>query len=335
MRAAADIEKRVHGDNAEWRRFVLTFLAVFGGGLAVIYVALVVIDPYDTGRFPTFMPPGIPDEHQDVNSASRGRNPAFNAAIFGNSHGQLLSPQRLSAATGLRFVQMTSPGSGPREHMTFMRYFIAHHPDLKAIVLAVDRRWCTHDPALPALFHFSPWLYEGDGAYLLHILSSRAIVAARRRVMMALGRLPAYDPAGYWDYETGRPWTFHPPHGDEPPRGVATAPSADPVFPALDAFDGILGRLPRTVPVVIVMPPQYYLMLPESGSAAANDLAACKAALAARLAGRPRSAFIDYLVDGPLARNNENFMDMDHYRLPIAREIEARIAGVLGAPATP
>ena len=318
-------------DDAAWRRFAVWLLTVFGGGIAIIYLALIVIDPYDTGRFPTFMPAGIPDEHQQVNSASRGRNPAFNAAIFGNSHGQLLSPQRLSAQTGMRFVQMTSPGSGPREQLTFMRYFLRHHPDTQGIVLAADERWCTHDAALPALFQFSPWLYESNFQYLTHILSTRAIVAARKRVMMALGKLPAYDPAGYWDYETGKPWNFHPGTDDKPLRAIDTSTDVNRFFPALEALDTFTATLPASLPIVIVMPPQSSQMLPETGTVAANELAVCKEAIARRVQERGRGVFLDYLVDGPRARDPQNFMDRDHYRLPIAREIETAIASALRA----
>ena len=87
--------------DAIWRRFVLTFLAVLLGGLAVLFALIIVIDPYDTGRFPTFMPVGVSDENQQTASASNGRNPIFDAAVFGNSHGMLLSPAQLDKLTGL------------------------------------------------------------------------------------------------------------------------------------------------------------------------------------------------------------------------------------------
>ena len=95
MARAVERKDQVIGD-AAWRRFTLTFLLVLGGGLAILYALIIVIDPYDTGRFPTFMPVGVSDENQQTASASNGRNPIFNAAVFVNSHGMLLSPARLS-----------------------------------------------------------------------------------------------------------------------------------------------------------------------------------------------------------------------------------------------
>jgi hypothetical protein len=316
-----------------WRRFALTFLAAFFGGLGSIYVALILIDPYDTGRFPTFMRPGVVDNNQRTASASRGRDPRFNAAVIGNSRGQLLDPQLLSQTTGLDFVQLTTPGSGPQENMTMMRYFMRHHARVAALVLSADERWCGHDPA-PVIFPFPFWLYRGDIEYLDHVLSTRAIAAARNRI-----KLPPTDPRGYSDYETGRAWTFHPAIVDgateaETADAGALSPNSD--FPALAELDAILMALPRETGFVIVMPPVYRAMLVQPGTQLAADLSACKAELARRVAGRERSGFLDFLVDGPISRDPENFMDSQHYRLNIARMIEARIAAVLspGAAAT-
>lgn len=312
-----------------WRRFAAAFLAVFLGGLGSIYGFLVAIDPYDTGRFPTFMPPGIADDGQRTADASLGRNPQFDAAVFGNSRGHLLDPGRLSQATAMSFVQLTTPGSGPKEQMTLMRYFMAHHSRITAMVVDVDERWCGHDPSLPVIFPFPFWLYRGDLEYLVHLLSTRAITSARNRIELAWGQRPPSNPRGYSDYETGRTWSFHP--GPFIEANAAPVPAKQPItyFPAIEAFDGILAALPAPTRIVIVMPPVYRVMLPRPGTQIAADLPDCKAALARRVAGRPHSGFLDYLVDGPIGRDPQNFMDQEHYRMNIARIIEARIVDVL------
>jgi hypothetical protein len=322
MTAAASGESRV------WRRFAAIFVAVVFVGLGLIYAALVVLDPYDTGRFPTFMPTGVAEDGQRTANASRGRDPRFAAAVFGNSRGQLLDPEKLTDLTGLSFVQLTTPGSGPKEHMTMMRYFMRHHPAAQAIVLSADERWCGHDPSLPVIFPFPFWLYRGDLEYLAHLLSTRAVTSARNRIRLAMGWMPPVDPRGYMDYETGRVRNFHPGIpanlGDPPPP---KPPST--YFPALGEFDAMLAELPPSVGVVILMPPVYQLILPRPGTQIAADLPVCKAALERRVAGRARSGFLDYLVDSAISRDPDNFMDPEHYRMHIARLIEARIAGVL------
>jgi len=317
-----------------WRRCAIAFLAVFFGGLGSIYAFVLVVDPYDTGRFPTPLHSGVAagrglfETGQRTGSASRGRDPRFNAAVFGNSRAQLLDPAKLSQATGLSFVQLTTPGSGPREQMTLMRYFLRHHPGAEAMVLGVDERWCDHDPSLPVIFPFPFWLYRGGLEYLEHLLSTRAFTDAQTRIKLAQGLASPADPRGYADYETGRVWSFHPPASDI--GAAAAAMTADTYFPALEEFDVLLAELPPQTRLVILIPPVYHTALPRPGTQAAADLPACKVELARRL-GRKRSAVLDYLVDGLISRDPENFMDPVHYRLSIARVIESRIATVLVA----
>jgi hypothetical protein len=318
-----------------WRRCAIAFLAVFLGGLGSLYAFVLVVDPYDTGRFPTPLHSGVFsgrgqfETGQRTGNASRGRDPRFNAAVFGNSRAQLLDPAKLSAATGLSFVQLTTPGSGPKEQMTLMRYFLRHHPGAEAMVLGIDERWCDHDPSLPVTFPFPFWLYRGDLEYFTHLLSTRAFTAAQNRIKLAMGLVPAADPRGYVDYETGRVWNFHP-HATSDVGTAAAAMPANTYFPALEEFDVLLSELPRQTKFLIMMPPVYHAALPRPGTQAAADLPACKAELTRRL-GRQGLAFLDYLVDGPISRDPENFMDLVHYRLNVAHLIEARIASALDA----
>ncbi len=316
--------------DATWRRFAMTFLLVFGGGLALLYVLIIAIDPYDSGRFPTFMPVGVSDENQQTASASNGRNPIFNAAVFGNSHGMLLSPARLQKLTGLAFVQMTSPGSGPREQMLLMRWFMRHHAHIGAFVLAADQTWCTHDPAIPMLYQFPPWLYgDSNLDYLAHLLNTRAVTTAYRRVLLALGFIKPTDPDGYWDYELGRTWNFRPEIAAGGTLATILSDTVDRSFPALEALDTVLADVPADTPVIVVMPPQFYTLLPAPDSRKAAELAACKAELASRVRARRHGGFLDYMTDTPTAHNPENFMDAEHYRANVARAIETDIAAVL------
>jgi hypothetical protein len=310
-----------------WRRFAILFLALFGGGIALVYATLLVIDPYDTGRFPTFMRPGVVDSGQRTSNASHGRDPRFNAAVIGNSRGQMLDPAKLSELTGLSFVQLTTPASGPREQMTMLRYFMAHHRNIDALVLNVDERWCTHDPALPIILPFPFWLYRGDLEYLANLLSTRAITFSARRINMELGLVEPDDARGYQDYETGHVRNFHP-RVKPPPDKPVVAPLDTP-FPGFDLLDSVLAELSPQTRVVFEMSPVYREWLDELGPQMVADLPRCKAEFARRAAGRPHTTFLDYLVEGPISHDAESFMDTQHFRLSVARVIEAKIAEVL------
>ena len=330
-------EGRIFGAGATaqeqvWRRFALTFVISLFGGLGLIYIALLAIDPYDTGRFPTFIEPGISHDSKRMGDASRGRDPQFDVPILGNLRNEQLDPERLSVATGRSFVQLTTPGSGPSEHMTMMRYFMRHHPGLAAIVLNVDERWCTHDPRLPEGYPFPFWLYRGNIEYLANLLRSRAIMYAQKRIAFALGAART-DPRGFFDYEVGLERVYEQPDlsADAVMPGAGLVPNT--YFPAMEEFDRVLAELRPETPVMIVVPPVHMAFLVNLPPQVAADLPACKAALARRIAGRPRSAFLDYMVDSPITRSAANFIDPDHYRRNIAGIIEARIAEVLNGAA--
>jgi hypothetical protein len=310
-----------------WRRFALLFLGLFGGGIALVYVALLVIDPYDTGRFPTFMKPGVVDSGQRTSNASHGRDPRFDAAVIGNSRGQMLDPAKLSELTGLSFVQLTTPASGPREQMTMLRFFMEHHRKVDAVVFSVDERWCRHDPTLPIILPFPFWLYRGDFEYFSNLLSTRALTFAARRIKMELGLTPADDARGYQDYETGHVRNFHP--RARGPVNKPVVPPLDEPFAGFELLDSVLGELPAQTRVVFLMSPVYQEWFDELDPQIVADMPRCKAEFAQRASARPHTAFLDYFVEGPISHDAESFMDTQHFRLNIARMLEKRIAEVL------
>ena len=339
-----------------WCRFALAYLGMFIGVVGAVYVFIIAVDPYDSGRFPSLGLQGLfdglqhggnaaaggaarsdaaafgdTDTSQRTGNVALGRAARFNAAIFGNSHGQLLSPQRLSQATGLNFVQLTVPGANVREQLAMMGWFMHHHPEAGALVLALDERWCVTDPALPLRSPFPFWLYgDSNLVYLANALSTRTLRDSIRRLVSAGGGAVSVD--GYSDYEAGKAWSFKPgkpaladgfPARDDRPF------RREPDFPGLIRLDALLGEIAAKTPVVIVLPPQFYTELPPAGSGGARFRDYCKWQIGLRAERGAGSAFLDFLVDSALTRDPENFMDAEHYRSNVAEMIEAEIAAAL------
>ena len=311
-------------ESQAWGRWLATFLWMAALGACMIFALVILVDPYDSGRFGFIGIKGISDESPRTANASRGRDPQFSAAVFGNSTGQLLKPTELSQATGLRFVQLTIPGTGPREQIVLLRWFVRHHARADALVIVTDPVWCTDDPALPIFNPFPFWLYSDSPIeYLGRLFSSRALGRLIRRVELGLGLRTPSAPDGYWNYELLGHGEFRPaPPPNEP---ADTAAVAETQFPAIEQLAGFIANVPN-VPVVLVMPPMIASYLPRPGGRGAARLAACKGALARLVAGRPHSNFLDFQVDDPLTRDQQNFLDEGHYRAPVARRMEQRIA---------
>ncbi|MFZ0065745.1 MAG: hypothetical protein WAK90_06215 [Pseudolabrys sp.] len=322
-------------DSQTWGRWLATFVCMSALGACVIFALVILVDPYDSGRFGFIGIKGIRDESPRTANASRGRDPQFSAAVFGNSTGQLLKPAELSQATAVTFVQLTVPGTGPREQLVLLRWFVRHHARTDALVIVTDPVWCTDDPTLPILSPFPFWLYSDSPIeYLGRLFSSRALGRLVRRVQLGLGLRTPSARDGYWNYELLGHGEFRPALLNEP-ADIAAVDETQ--FPAIEQLAGFIANV-ANVPVVLVMPPMLASNLPRPGTREAARLAACKVALARLVAGRPHSNFLDFRVDDPLTRDQKNFLDPIHYRAPVARRMEQRIAESLrlgnGGPTT-
>jgi hypothetical protein len=314
-----------------WGRYVRAFLLTFCGGGVIAYAFILVMDPYDSGRFGPQWIAGAVDETPRTGDASRGRDARFNSAIIGNSHGQLIDPAHLHAATGLNFVQLTVPGTGPREQLTLLRWFVQHHDRIGAVVLAADQLWCTQDASLPVDNPFPFWLYSQSGVeYALNALRTAALDRGWRRLLLAVGLRKESNPVGYSDYERDRPWTFgdhapRPPEGFKPAAEIRTPQRR---FPAIDRLKLLLSRLPADARFVVVFPPVYVTELPAAGSDTAELMAECKGAFLALVGSK---ALVDFAVDSAEIRDPTNFMDVTHYRSALARQLESAIVAALNS----
>ena len=317
-----------------WQGFAVIWVSVALALSCALLITAFAVDPYDTGRSTLFAKPGVRPQGPRTAGASRGRDPAFNAAIIGNSHIQLLSPERLSAATGLAFVQLSIPATRPKEQFVLIEWFARHHPELRALVIGADNQWCTGDPALPNDKPFPFWLYSHNPMEYLRGLSRYATLeeVPRRLAYVLSRRAPRARPDGYWDYEAAYVGMGY--AGDPAIRARLQQPlsyinNGTGRFPAIEKLEPALASLPAAAAVVIVFPPVYAPSIASEGNAAQQAGAACKEAFAKVASERPRTAVVDWRVDRPETRDPELFFDQTHYRQPLARLIEADIAAAL------
>ncbi|UVF18663.1 hypothetical protein HPT29_019550 [Microvirga terrae] len=328
-------------DGPLWRRFAVTLVAGAAAVLALALAAIFLIDPYDTGRSPFFSQAGVRALAPATGNASRGRDPAFDAMIAGNSRIQLISPERLKAATGLDFVQMSVPGSGPREQLALIDWFLGHRrAPVKALLVSIDESWCTADPALPSERPFPFWLYAASRLdYARGLLRWEVLEEVPPRLSHLLGMsAERLRPDGYWDYDAeytqkgdkaaaahrqemrARPYANAQRYDRDPAEGTRS-------FPAAERLGTLAAALPGDAVLILVVPPLYINALPPEGTEQAFRLRACTAALAeSARKGHARTALIDWRTDRPETRDPARFFDRVHYRQPVARAMEADIA---------
>lgn len=326
------------GQAARWRNFIATLLAAAALISAAFLTLALLVDPYDSGRTPLALKEGVRPQGPRTALASRGRDPQFTGAIFGNSQIQLISPGQLREKTGIPFVSLIAPGTMPRETLATIDWFLRHHrqPPARAIVVGIDSYWCTSNPALPNERPFPFWLLSrsildyvgGLMRYdLIEEIPGRFAYLTSRKTERA-------RPDGYWDYEAGNELQGHEQRPElrarlEQPVELGGG-NVDGPFPAAAKLEELMKSAPQRTALILVRPPVYVTALSKPGTPDAAADAACRKAFADLAARRPNTALVDWRVDRPALHEPNLFFDHNHYRGPIARLVEADIAEALG-----
>src|SRR5579871_473051 len=241
--------------DSAWSRCAWIFLLGCFGTLGAILLAIIVVDPYDGGRFPTFMPAGTSTDLPSTLNISRGRDPRFDAINLGDSRAVLIDPQHLSDGTGFRFVQLAVEGATIGDQLVYLHWFARHHRGIRAIAMVTELGWCDRNPDVGHSSDFPSALYSDSvGEYLRATLNTTSVRMMARRLSYALGRTHGIDPEHFIDFSTKYPWHFQDPpawHRSQGPIG----PLHD--LPAMRLLEEALSRLPSQPPLVMWMPPRY------------------------------------------------------------------------------
>jgi len=323
---------------ARWTNFSATLLAAAALISAAFLMVAFLLDPYDSGRTPLALKEGVRPQGPRTALASRGRDPQFTGAIFGNSHIQLISPEELRKRTGIPFVSLIAPATMPKEQLATIDWFLRHHRQVppKAIIVGIDQYWCTPDPRFPNEKPFPFWLLSRSTLdYVAGLMRYDLIEEVPRRfAYLTSKKAERGRPDGYWNYEADYEIQgFHQrpelrARLEEPV--TAGGDNIDGPFPGVTALEELMKSAPPETALILVRPPVYVSALSKPGTPDAAADAACRKAFAGLAARRPNTALVDWRADRPALHDPNLFFDYSHYRQPIARLVEADIADALG-----
>ncbi|TNC10975.1 hypothetical protein FF100_20435 [Methylobacterium terricola] len=312
---------------APWTLFAGLLVGVAGLlGLAVLaFVAL--LDPYGLRAAPGRAPGPIMDLNQRFMYPQVVRGGAFDAAVFGTSTARLLDPHALDRAFGGHFANLAMNAATPWEQTQLARLFLARAP-ATAVLFGLDAPWCEADADRKRLTFraFPPWLYREPLAWsaVFHQWNQQSAEIAGRALFHRLGRMKARIRGDGYEvftppeslYDAARAASHI--HGDAPPS--EGAPEADPATPALAWLDELLGLVPAGGLKLVAFMPVNVAAQPRLGSAGAAREAACKARVA-EIARRRGATLVDFRIPSTVTRDDTNYWDALHYRLPIATRI--------------
>lgn len=326
-----------HSPVTTWPRFAAVFLGAFAGGIALLYLFVVLVDPYHVVPF------SLPMERPIVSISQRHMYPQivrsgqFDSLLVGTSTSRLLDPEILDGPFHAHLANLAMNSMTAWEQKTMIDYFLRRAGPPKLLIIAVDIVWCQPDAdrVRTTIGPFPDWLYD-DNPWndFLYLLNSGTVEIAGRLVGYHLGLYPPrvrYD--GYeeftapeQDYDLSRAqariWMFRtrPAPPDAAPPQLSAAERAGLSFPALAWMDDALARLPAATRKVIALMPVHVAAQPVPGSRDAADEAECKARIAA--IGRTHGAsVVDWRIPSVLTREDSNYWDSLHYRVPIARRL--------------
>jgi hypothetical protein len=188
--------------SGRWRKWLATLLGVAAALTAVVYVGIVLIDPFSTGRLTPIKRIDVATSDTVFGHAARVRDPRYDAAVIGNSHAILIDPARLSDMTRMHIVQVATVATVPREQFMIARAFVRNHRKVAALIVVLDELSCqTSEKTFP--FYFPAFLFEDSDNRL-----SQAYFFFR---CSGNRRLSAGDVAGIRP-RTGTPRRLQPPH---------------------------------------------------------------------------------------------------------------------------
>jgi hypothetical protein len=334
---------------SSWKRWSASFLGAAAGLVALLFGFIAIMDPFGSRVAAGQAARPLMDLNQRFMYPQLVRSGAFDAAVLGTSTMRLLDPAILSQGLDARFVNLAMNAATPWEQVQMAELFARKTAAPKLLIWGIDTTWCEADAADPGKRltprPFPPWLYDENGWNdYPELINLTTLEIAVRLAAHRLGLMPerirgdGYEvftpPEALYDLARARFHLFRN-HGGTAPDLTPLMPPAEPTpderagwrFPALAWLDTALAGLLDGTPKLLVLPPVHLTALPREGSPGWQRYMACKAELG-QLAARHGAVIADYAHRSSVTREDSNYWDPLHFRLPIARRVEADLIAV-------
>lgn len=331
----------------DWRRYVGLMLASAAAAAGVLYLLILIVDPYDSVHFsPAWDRYPARGDHRHWN-ARLLRRPEFDSLVIGTSTAMLLKPPELNAAFGGHFVNLAMPLSTAHEQLRILALFHHYHPALAAVIVDLDFLWC-HGKPMPEHGNdilarsYPDWLYDTNPWNDLPPFNKTSLKAAydQTRAMLGLHRPYARWLDGYEDitrtlHRQNDPAAIRrrlrESHRETLNRDYAT-PLAATRYPALEQLEASLSALPAGSLKIILFPPIHADYQPRPGTEQAALWDGCKARAAAMTERLPRLTVVDFLIPSPITRDDDHYIDGYHYTTAVASRVTELLKQAIETP---
>lgn len=330
-------------ETLQWRRFTCALLMVVAIAPAVLYLFIIVIDPFDNLPFsPDFTRVQVTGTERHF-KPSLARRPEYDSVIIGSSSSMLLHTGRLNELFGANFTTLSMPAASPYEQIRLLTLFHRHHPTPRYVLMAVDHFWCGQEyvpkqiganvghPMRDRLYDENRW-NNWPG------LNSQVLKYTRRQVDSLLD--PNRDPAardGYYNFtvENYDPYDLKRAqakiYGQQQP--VPLPKDFNPaewdsingpgwMFPEVQRLREHLASLPPETVKLVLLPPYHWYRLFEMDEEKRKRLPECKHRIAALGEQLENYYVLDFMRLNPISLEDSNYWDNQHYNTEIAKSLE-------------
>lgn len=322
-----------------WRGFIRTFCYAAVGFAGILYLFILLVDPYDSVPF------SLPLEREPISTNQRfaypslARNPSFDSAIIGTSTARLLKPSRLNKLTGDNWVNLAMNSATAYEQMEMLTLFLRHHSKVKQVVIGIDDAWCNPSKEIQKFTFrpFPPWMYDDDWWNdLLYLFNDKALENSVRLIEYWIARREAkYDRTGYrdftedfGDYDVSNARNkLYPNPKRNPRRSIGR--NLAPIYeasrnysshsfladrkPLLQQYEGLF--------TVVFMP-----LHAEYLANGSENYRRCKGSMINAVSDIDNIVVIDAMQINSMTLNDSNYWDPLHFNTKVATQIEALIS---------
>lgn len=320
------------------RSFLRLFLGTAAAASALLFAIILLLDPYGISPIRLPLARAIMDINQRYMYPQLARSSAFDSVVIGTSTSRLLDPRALNAAFGGRFANLAMNAGTAWEQTELAKLYLRHNPSPETFILGIDEMWCLKGRDVPRVTFrgFPEWMYD-DNRWndLPEVFNLKTLEIAGRVAAFQVGLAPerirgdGYEvftpPEASYDLARARRhiWRDRPSgkvEPENPPKLLSDADMDALHFPAIVWLDELLVLLPPQTRRLLVYMPLHIAQQPTPGSRNAAEIEACKARIDV-IASRRKARVVDFAIHSPVTREDSNYWDPLHYRLPIADRI--------------
>lgn len=327
-----------------WRGYRRLVLCLAGGLGALIYLIVLLVDPYATVWFSPPLARAPVDSNQRFSYPAVARDSRFDSAVIGTSTTRMLRPALLEEAFGGQFANLSLNSGTAHEQRELLDLFTRHHKVIKTILIGVDTIWCERQDEYTRFTHrpFPPWMYDEDRWNdLLHLFNLRTIEQTGKQIAWLLGiRDSSFDVNGFraflpppeeYNLERARGHIY----GNGPRRPVGPVEPAVTVaederrgwtYASHAALAAMLAALPRDTTKVLMLVPYHHMAQPAPGSLADLQWQECKRRLGTIAAGLENAHIVDFMFRSDITIRDENYWDVLHYGADVADKLPGWLA---------